>query len=322
MFLLVPAHPGSPGPKAVKRLCACVCVCDSSIDCGTVVATSWAGVGRSEVCGAGCTWSESRDADTPPSAAVTPGPVCHAERPPLSPGDDGMPSSSTSAYSSTAGSTSAEVDRDIVSTTDRDRGTGERGRASTTDRDSARHRDVDREKLSARVAVVRPLTPCADDEQTGVKTNDDDSDDEETGLKSVVTAGLSTHHADSGISRRHSDDVSVNGVSRRPIDGAIGVTTDSSDTRRVISDNCDSLRVADDSCDTDGDSDARHATADSSDTRRVTIGISDMSLLILVTLGVPLMTVVTLGVSLLTSVTVCMLLVTVVTVTLGMSLNR
>ena len=277
MFLLVPAHPGSPGPKAVKRLCACVrvcvcvCLCDSSIDCGTVVATSWADVGRSEVCGAECTWSESRDADTPPSAAVTPGPVCHAERPPLSPGDDGMPSSSTSAYSSTAVSTSAEVDRDIV---------------STTDRDSARHRDVDREKLSARVAVVSPLTPCADDEQTGVKTNDDDSDDEETGLKSVVTAGFSTHHTDSGNSRRHSDDVSVNGVSLRPIDGAIGVTTDSSDARRV------------------------------------TIGISDMSLLILVTLGVSLMTVVTLGVSLLTSVTVCMLLVTVVTVTLGMSLNR
>ena len=310
MFLLVPAHPGSPGPKAVKRLCACVCVCvcDSSIDCGTVVATSWTGVDRSEVCGAECTWSESRDADTPPSAAVTPGPVCHAERPPLSPGDDGMPpSSSTSAYSSTAGSTSAEVDRDIV---------------STTDRDSARHRDVDREKLSARVAVVSPLTPCADDGQTGVKTNDDDSDDEETGLKSVVTAGLSTHHADSGISRRHSDDVSVNGVSLRPIDGAVGVTTDSSDTRRVISDSCDSLRVTDDSCDTDGASDARHATADSSDTRPVTVGISDMSLLILVTLGVSVMTVVTLGVSLLTSVTVCMLLVTVVTVTLGMSLNR
>ena len=27
MFLLVPAHPGSPGQKAVKRLCVCVCVC-------------------------------------------------------------------------------------------------------------------------------------------------------------------------------------------------------------------------------------------------------------------------------------------------------
>jgi len=26
MFLLVPAHPGSPGQKAVKRLCVCVCV--------------------------------------------------------------------------------------------------------------------------------------------------------------------------------------------------------------------------------------------------------------------------------------------------------
>jgi len=27
VFLLVPAYPGYPGPKAVKRLCVCVCVC-------------------------------------------------------------------------------------------------------------------------------------------------------------------------------------------------------------------------------------------------------------------------------------------------------
>ena len=27
MFLLVPAYPGSPGQRAVKRLCVCVCVC-------------------------------------------------------------------------------------------------------------------------------------------------------------------------------------------------------------------------------------------------------------------------------------------------------
>ena len=26
MFLLVPAHPGSPGPSAVKRLYVCVCM--------------------------------------------------------------------------------------------------------------------------------------------------------------------------------------------------------------------------------------------------------------------------------------------------------
>jgi len=26
MFHLVPAYPGSPGQKAVKRLCVCVCV--------------------------------------------------------------------------------------------------------------------------------------------------------------------------------------------------------------------------------------------------------------------------------------------------------
>ena len=25
---LVPAHPGSPGKRAVKRVCVCVCVCD------------------------------------------------------------------------------------------------------------------------------------------------------------------------------------------------------------------------------------------------------------------------------------------------------
>ena len=31
MFLLVPAYPGSPGQKAVKRLCVCVCVCYSDI---------------------------------------------------------------------------------------------------------------------------------------------------------------------------------------------------------------------------------------------------------------------------------------------------
>jgi len=28
MFLLVPAYPGSPGQKAVKRLCVCVFVSD------------------------------------------------------------------------------------------------------------------------------------------------------------------------------------------------------------------------------------------------------------------------------------------------------
>ena len=28
VFLLVPAYPGSPGQKAVKRLCVCACVCD------------------------------------------------------------------------------------------------------------------------------------------------------------------------------------------------------------------------------------------------------------------------------------------------------
>ena len=27
---LVPAHPGSPGKRAIKRVCVCVCVCISS----------------------------------------------------------------------------------------------------------------------------------------------------------------------------------------------------------------------------------------------------------------------------------------------------
>jgi len=27
VFLVVPAYPGSHGPKVVKRLCLCVCVC-------------------------------------------------------------------------------------------------------------------------------------------------------------------------------------------------------------------------------------------------------------------------------------------------------
>jgi len=27
---LVPAHPGSPGQRAVKRVCVCVCVCANS----------------------------------------------------------------------------------------------------------------------------------------------------------------------------------------------------------------------------------------------------------------------------------------------------
>jgi len=31
LFLLVPAYPGSPGPKAVKRLCVCVCVCTNIV---------------------------------------------------------------------------------------------------------------------------------------------------------------------------------------------------------------------------------------------------------------------------------------------------
>ena len=29
-FLLAPAHPGSPGKRAAKRLCVCVCVCSQT----------------------------------------------------------------------------------------------------------------------------------------------------------------------------------------------------------------------------------------------------------------------------------------------------
>ena len=40
MFLLVPAHPGSPGERAVERLCVCVCVCnvDHFVVCSEFVA--------------------------------------------------------------------------------------------------------------------------------------------------------------------------------------------------------------------------------------------------------------------------------------------
>jgi len=31
---LVPAHPGSPGQRAVKRVCVCVCVCQSVLQPG------------------------------------------------------------------------------------------------------------------------------------------------------------------------------------------------------------------------------------------------------------------------------------------------
>ena len=35
MFLLVPAYPGSPGQKDVKRLCVCVCVLNVSVFVGS-----------------------------------------------------------------------------------------------------------------------------------------------------------------------------------------------------------------------------------------------------------------------------------------------
>jgi len=33
MFLPVPAYPGSPGQKAVKRLCVCACACACACVC-------------------------------------------------------------------------------------------------------------------------------------------------------------------------------------------------------------------------------------------------------------------------------------------------
>jgi len=32
---LVPAHPGSPGKRAVKRVCMCMCVCVLTSECST-----------------------------------------------------------------------------------------------------------------------------------------------------------------------------------------------------------------------------------------------------------------------------------------------
>ena len=37
---LVPAHPGSPGKRAVKRVCVCVCVCVYVCVCNNIVARS------------------------------------------------------------------------------------------------------------------------------------------------------------------------------------------------------------------------------------------------------------------------------------------
>jgi len=39
---LVPAHPGSPGKRAIKRVCVCVCVCM----CAVSTSTAWSDVDR------------------------------------------------------------------------------------------------------------------------------------------------------------------------------------------------------------------------------------------------------------------------------------
>ena len=42
MFLLVPAYPGNPGQKAVKRLCVCVFYCRSQmVETVEVIFTGW-----------------------------------------------------------------------------------------------------------------------------------------------------------------------------------------------------------------------------------------------------------------------------------------
>ena len=49
LTVLVPAHPGSPGQRAVKCVCVCVCVCKSTIDIDTD--TDPTGPDRTKVCG-------------------------------------------------------------------------------------------------------------------------------------------------------------------------------------------------------------------------------------------------------------------------------
>jgi len=41
---LVPAHPGSPGKRAIKRVCVCVCVCVCM--CAVLTSTAWSDVDR------------------------------------------------------------------------------------------------------------------------------------------------------------------------------------------------------------------------------------------------------------------------------------
>jgi len=48
MFLLVPAYPGSPGRKAVKRLCVCVCVCVCNSEGSSAFSALTLLVGRQE----------------------------------------------------------------------------------------------------------------------------------------------------------------------------------------------------------------------------------------------------------------------------------
>jgi len=41
LIFLVPAHPGSPGQRAIKRVCVCVCVCVCKYTHSAVSKASW-----------------------------------------------------------------------------------------------------------------------------------------------------------------------------------------------------------------------------------------------------------------------------------------
>ena len=56
VFLLVPTYPGSPGPKAVKRLCVCVCVCVVLSE--TLVDVVLCMKGDTQFVDVDCTWQE------------------------------------------------------------------------------------------------------------------------------------------------------------------------------------------------------------------------------------------------------------------------
>jgi len=48
-ILLVPAYPGCPGKKAIKRLCVCVCVCVCACVAGPILLIQWLTIMNSNV---------------------------------------------------------------------------------------------------------------------------------------------------------------------------------------------------------------------------------------------------------------------------------